>query len=350
MYNLSVQSIKPGMVLYDDIFSYSGKYILKANTTLTYDKIHLLIQNGINEVSLAEPDEVNMSHYNYLNKNPHFKVFCEVYNQCLIKFEKIMHCLDTGLDLNISRLIEIRNEIFENVNSGEQLIDYLYNLMSSEIQITYSHCFNCGLLCYIFAGWCGFSEEELDTITICGFLFDIGKTKVDDNLIWKPDKLTPEEFIQIQHHIHLGYDLIKNRKLPPHVVTVMIMHHERCDGSGYPAGIKEDRIDPYALIAAISDTYEAMTHPRAQRTALTPFQAIKVFESQGLSKYGEHNARIILKKIADMYVDRRVCLNTQAVARIADINDNALSKPTVYFNNILYDMRNYPDWEIIRLE
>lgn len=350
MYNLSIKSLKPGMVLYDDVFSPAGEYLLKANTTLSTDKIDLLLENGFDEVTLSEPDEVNISHYNYLNKSPHFKTFSEVYSQCLNKFAKIMHCLDTGLELNINSMLMLRNDILKNVYSNEQLIDYLYNLMSTETQITYSHCFNCGLLCYIFASWCGFSDEELDTITVCGFLFDIGKTKVDDNLLWKPDKLTPEEFIQIQHHIHLGYELVKNRKLPPHVVTVMIMHHERCDGSGYPAGLKEDRIDPYALIAAISDTYEAMTHPRAQRTALTPFQAIRVFEKQGFAKYGEKNTKIILKKIADMYVDRRVCLSTQAIARITEINEDNLSSPTVYFNNIFYDLRNYPDLEIIRLE
>lgn len=350
MYNLSIKSLKPGMVLYDDVFSATGEYIFKANTTLSPEKIELLLEKEIDEVTLSEPDEVNMTHYNYLNKSPHFKNFCNVYSECLNKFEKIMHCLDTGLDLNITSLITIRDKIFKSVNSGEQLIDYLYNLMSSETQITYSHCFNCGLLCYVFAKWCGFSDDELDTITISGFLFDIGKIKVDDNLLWKPDKLTPEEFIQIQHHIHLGYELVKNRTLPPHVITVMIMHHERCDGSGYPAGLKEDRIDPYALIASVADTYEAMTHPRAQRTALTPFQAIRVFEDQGLSKYGEKNTKIILKRIADMYIDRRVCLSTQAVGRIAEINDDALSRPVVYFNNVLYDLRNYPKLEIIRLE
>ena len=115
----------------------------------------------------------------------------------------------------------------------------------------------------------------------------------------------PEEYIQMQHHIHLGYELVKSRKMPPHVVSVMIMHHERCDGSGYPARLKENRIDPFALIAAIADTYEAMTHPRGKRVALTPFQAIRVFEEQGFGLYGS-----ILRqssRIAKMYVDR-VCV------------------------------------------
>ena len=58
----------------------------------------------------------------------------------------------------------------------------------------------------------------------------------------------------MQHHIHLGYDLIKNKRFSPRVINVMIMHHERCDGTGYPARLKADRIDPYAMLAAITDT------------------------------------------------------------------------------------------------
>ncbi len=189
----------------------------------------------------------------------------------------------------------------------------------------------------------------MDNLTIAGFLFDVGKTKISDELLWKPDKLTPEEFIQMQHHIHLGYDLLKGRNFPPHTVSVMIMHHERCDGSGYPARIKEDRIDPFALIAAIADTYEAMTHPRSHRAALTPFQAIRVFEEQGFEvKYGK-NIRPIMTRIANMYLQRRVCVTGNMEGRIIEIHEDALSRPTVFISNVEYDLRTRQGAEIIRM-
>ena len=90
----------------------------------------------------------------------------------------------------------------------------------------------------------------------------------------------------MQHHIHLGYDLIKNKKVPPRVINVMIMHHERCDGTGYPARLKADRIDPYAMLAAITDTYEAMTHPRAQRLALTPSRQFEASRNRASRNMG----------------------------------------------------------------
>lgn len=348
MYQLATQSLKPGMVLYQDIYTPARELLLKANSTLTEQDIQTLCEYNFREIALSEPDEIDMTRYKHLNLNPHFQVFNEEYTHTLNSFHKIMRTLDTGLELNITKLLSLRDDIFASVMNGEQLLDYLYNMMPDENEITYNHCFNCGLLCYVFGRWIGMEDEDLENLTVAGFIFDIGKTKISDELLWKPDRLTPEEFIQMQHHIHLGYELVKNRKLPPHVVSVMIMHHERCDGSGYPARLKENRIDPFALIAAIADTYEAMTHPRAQRVALTPFQAIRVFEQQGFDTYGQH-AKPILTRIANMYVGRRVCVTGNLTGEITEIHEDALSHPTVRINNVPYDLRTRQGAEITRM-
>lgn len=336
------------MVLYDDLYSPAKVLLFKANTVLTQERIQVLCENNFNEAALSEPDEINMPHYKYLHSNAHFRSFNEIYIRSSNAFQKIMRTLDTGLELNITKLLALRDEIFAALINDEQLIDYLYNMVPDENEITYNHCFNCGLLCYLFGKWVGMNEEDLENLTISGFIFDIGKIKIADELLWKPDKLTPEEFIQMQHHIHLGYELVKSRKLPPHVVSVMIMHHERCDGSGYPARLKENRIDPFALIAAIADTYEAMTHPRAQRIALTPFQAIRMFEKQGFEKYGA-NIKPILTRIVNMYPDRNVRLTGNVEGRITEIHEDALSYPTVFTNNVYLDLRTKQDMEIIQM-
>lgn len=348
MYKLSPHSLRPGMVIYDDIYSPGRELLIKANTPLTEDKIRLLNEYSFETIPLSEPDEIDMTHYKLLHGSSQFQRFNDVYTLSLNSFIKLVRVLDTGLDLNLSKLLALRDDMMDTVMNGEQLLDYLYNMMPNENEITYNHCFNCGLLCYVFGQWLGMRGEDLDTLTISGFLFDIGKTKIADELLWKPDKLTPEEFIQMQHHIHLGYELLKNRTLPPHIISVMIMHHERCDGSGYPARLKEARIDPYALIAAIVDTYEAMTHPRAQRPALTPFQAIRVFEEQGFEKYGRFIAPL-LKHIANMYVDRRISITGNINGRITAINEDALSRPVIFTGNSYHDLRATPYSEIIRM-
>lgn len=349
MYTFPVSTLRPGMVLYEDLYTPQNILLLKANTVLTEDKIILLKENDIENVALAEPLEINISHYEYLHNSEHFKNFTTIYDESVSSFIKLIRVFETGLDVNVDKFLSLRNDILHAVRNEDQLLDYLYNLMANENQLTYIHCFNCGLLCYIFAKWCGFPEEELDIITLCGFSFDVGKIKLSDQLLWKDGKLTPEEIIQMQHHIHMGYDLIKNKNLPPQITSVLIMHHERCDGSGYPAGIKEDRIHPYALLAGIADTYEAITHPRAQRTAMTPFQAIEVFEKQGLHKFGEKNAKKILSHIAVNYMDRQVVLDNGISGRVTEIHYDQLSRPTLYCEDRYIDLREHQEINIIRM-
>lgn len=349
MFCLPVDSLKAGMIIYEDIYDANGQIVVKSNTVLTDDRIQLLKYHQFEQISLAEPHESKMTRYKHLQSNESFKHFESVYNESFQVFMRLMKNLTNKLNINMDKFISLRNEVLASVKNGEQLLDYLYNLMPNENEITYKHCFNCGLMCTIFGEWCDIPEEEIDSLSMSGFLFDIGKTKIDDQILWKPDKLTPEEFEVIKHHIHEGYEIVKNRELPPHVVSVMIMHHERCDGTGYPAKLTKEKIDPFALIAAIADTYEAMTHPRSHRTALTPFQAIRIFEKQGFEKFGGENARIILSKIAKMYIERNVILSNGLSARISEINDEYISSPTVYGGNRFIDLKNEPDLEITRM-
>ncbi len=348
MFSLSIESVKPGMIIYEDIYSPSKEILFKANTELTEEKIQTLIDYNFSEILLSEPSEIDMPRYNHLHASAHFNHFKSVYEDSLTLFVKVMRTLDTGLELNTMRLLDIRDNIMACVMNGEQLLDYLYNLVPNETEITYIHCLNCGLLSYVFGQWLGYNVEDLDILTISGFLFDIGKTKISDDILWKPGKLTATEFQQMQKHIHLGYELLQGRHLPPHVVSVMIMHHERCDGSGYPAKLKENRIDPFAILAGIVDTYAALTHPRAQRVAMTPFQAIRAFEQQGLEKFGP-NVKTILSRIANSYIDRRICLTGNIKGRIAKINEDALSHPVIFTGTINHDLRSTPYTEIIRM-
>lgn len=349
MYFFPVSTLLPDMVLYDDCYTADNTLLLKANTLLTDETIQLLKEHKIENVSIAEPLEVNLSHYQYLYKSEHFKNFSLIYESCLNAFKNLIHLFNTGLEVQTEKLLDLRDQLLRAVKNDAQLIDYLYYMMPDEKQLTYIHCFNCGLLCYVFAKWCGIAKKEQDLITIAGFVFDVGKIKLSEELLWKTGKLTEEELYQLQQHIHMGYDLIKLKNLPSIVTTVLLMHHERCDGSGYPAGLKADRIHPYALLAGIADTYEAVTHPRAHRAAINPFQAISMFEKQGFDKTGVKNTKIILSHIALIYLNRRVTLNNNQTGRVCEIHGDYLSKPTIFYNNQLVDLREHPELEIVRI-
>ena len=121
--------------------------------------------------------------------------------------------------------------------------------------------------------------------------------------------------------------------LNSHIKKAALMHHERCDGSGYPMGLTMEEIDDYALIIAIADVYDAMTAARSYRAPLCPFEVIAEFEKDGLQKYKPKYILTFLENIANAYQNNRVMLSDGTSARIVLLNHRRLSKPLVQLDD-----------------
>lgn len=349
MFTLLVSALKPGMILWDDVYSLSNEILLRANCVLDDQKIELLQENQISEVDLKSADDIGTTQFERINRNSDFKRFSSVHEDGVAMCKRLVKNLAANLPVKLSSFNVITDSILETVRTNGQLLDFLTNMLSNEYEMTYTHCVNSALLCHIFGTWLNYPQETIDSLMLCGFLYDIGKTQLPEELIWKSGKLTDEERLQIRRHIHLGYDMLKDKELPPHVITTLVMHHERTDGSGYPAGLRSSKIDSYALFIAIVDSFEAMTHPRANRPALTAFQAIRNFEQEGFYKYGENTIRPILTKVAQNYLNCEVMLNNNIIGQIVEIHEDNLSRPTILCENLTFDIRMYPDVEIVRI-
>jgi HD-GYP domain-containing protein (c-di-GMP phosphodiesterase class II) len=111
------------------------------------------------------------------------------------------------------------------------------------------------------------------------------------------------------------------------------MHHERCDGSGYPQNLKGDAIEDFAEIIAIADVYDAMTAARSYRAPMCPFQVIAAFEKDGLGKYNTKFILTFLERIASTYQSNRVLLNDGRGGDIVMLNRRYLSKPIVQLDD-----------------
>jgi len=114
----------------------------------------------------------------------------------------------------------------------------------------------------------GLSGDEVDGIRIGGILHDIGKIYVPTDILMKPRSLTPLEFDLIKLHPQVGYDVLKAIDFPWPVPKIILQHHERMDGSGYPQGLQGDQILVEAKILGVADVVEAMASHRPYRPAL----------------------------------------------------------------------------------
>jgi putative nucleotidyltransferase with HDIG domain len=114
----------------------------------------------------------------------------------------------------------------------------------------------------------GFDALSQEGLLIAGYLHDIGKIIIPSEILCKPGKLTAEEYNLIKNHVQAGYELLKNVNFSWNIAQVVLEHHERLDGSGYPNGLKEDQISIQGRILAVADVVEAMSAYRPYRPAL----------------------------------------------------------------------------------
>ena len=114
----------------------------------------------------------------------------------------------------------------------------------------------------------GLSKDQIEGIVVNGNLHDIGKTCVPSEILNKPGKLSDIEFALIKTHPQAGYEIVRDIEFPWPVAEVLLQHHERMNGSGYPRGLDGEDILMEARIMAVADVVEAMASHRPYRPAL----------------------------------------------------------------------------------
>ncbi len=174
---------------------------------------------------------------------------------------------------NLSRTKNIADGIVKFAMYNTLAVPYLLRL-SSHDYYTFTHClqvaaFGLGLWLTVDKG----SEEEVLNFTLGCLLHDVGKSNISDKILNKPGPLNEEEFEEIKKHTLYGYDLMADT-VSEVSLDIILNHHERYDGTGYPNSLKADEISDNARIATIADVYDALTTHRPYARARDPFDAL----------------------------------------------------------------------------
>lgn len=122
-------------------------------------------------------------------------------------------------------------------------------------------------------------EDDIETVRVCSLLYEIGKIKIPSEILNKPGKLNDLEYELVRGHVQTGSEILSNIDFPWPVARVVLQHHERMDGSGYPNGLKGDQIMIEARILAVADVVEAMASHRPYRASLGVDAALEELEN-----------------------------------------------------------------------
>lgn len=247
-------------------------------------------------------------------------------------------------DLNTNKLLKETREVIALSDDPVHTFRMLRRVRRYD-DLTYIHSLNVAILCHEFANWMHMPEEEQDILTLAGLLHDVGKMGIPGKIIKKAGSLTEEEYEQIKQHPQKGYDFLKKHPLDERIMNVALMHHERCDGSGYPKGLKADDIDDFAKIVAIADYYDALTSARVYREPHCPFEVFRMLQ-QEREKFDPTYLAVFMEGVGSFYIGCEVVLSNQKRARIVDTNPTDQSNPIVKMDGLIVNLAMAPDIDV----
>lgn len=126
----------------------------------------------------------------------------------------------------------------------------------------------------------GLGSEELEILELAGLVHDIGKTGIPDDILLKPDLFNDQDRRIMEFHPLIGAKFFAKRLEEDRITNIILRHHERLDGSGYPQGLLAADIDPLSRITAVADVFEALTAKRPYKKALPPKTALKILHME----------------------------------------------------------------------
>jgi len=347
--------LRPGMKTAEDVYSYNNQMIMTRGTVLD-DKmitrlefysvlaIRVTEEDDVEEVQQQVDDAVDSSVYSQrIRSSKQFHEFERAFLKNTESFkDSLKSIVEKGEEINSTELLNGITNLISADMTSISVFDMLHNMRQYD-DFTYMHSMNVALICNVFAKWLGMSDKETELVTVGGLLHDVGKLKIPDNIMRKPDKLSPGEYNIIKTHSLQGYNILKDKNIDNSVKLCALMHHERCDGTGYPLGITGDKIDSLAKIVAIADVYDAMTAARIYRGPLCPFKVISIFESEGLQKYDSHYILTFLEHIATTYMNNTVRLNNGEEGNVVFMNKAQYSRPMIQCGDRFIDLSKEPD-------
>lgn len=333
-----VKNLKIGDVIASDIMYGGGSRPLVVRDSV----VTPYIKERLEELEIMS---VNIINNDYKPKNPEIikkekdkKIFKKQYSQNVDAVKDVFNDIIKGEKINLNKIDNISRGLIKNTSDIATTVESI-NEINEIDDDTYAHSINVSLYSMMLAKWMNLDDSEVKSIVKSGVLHDIGKGKLDKDILNKPGKLTDDEFNHIKKHTIYGYDICKPMIfLSDEIKNGVLMHHEKSDGTGYPLGIGTGKISFYAKIIGICDVYDALNSKRVYKEKQTPFDTFNQMIEIGKGKLDEEMLILFLKNIASLYVGSKVKTNMDQVGEIIHVPSENISRPIIKIDGTYYDL------------
>lgn len=284
-----------------------------------------------------------------LNKESNMFSIEETYNQTLKILRNIVEDIRFGRQLYFIPAEMCAIQICKYLNDDKNILTFL-NSVQDKNPYMYSHPTNVAFLSFVIGKWLNLDYPRLENLVRAGLLHDIGKAKMKDSLLNKADPLTLEEMEKLKTHPVIGYKILNSVNLfDPEVLQGVLLHHERMDGTGYPLGVKGEKINLFSRIIAIADTFDAITATRAYREKKSPLKAVEEIQANSFNHLDPYLCQIFVNNIIDYYSGREIRLSNEQIGNIVYINPIEITKPLVLCEDKYHDLSVEGDIEVVEI-
>ncbi len=205
----------------------------------------------------------------------------------------------------VNLIKKINNELKESQESLEKAylesIQTLRYTVEAKDRYTRGHSDRVAEFSVLIGKYMGLSEEDLKTLRIGGLFHDIGKIGIPDAILLKEGKLDDNEYSEIKNHPSIGKHILSNASIFSSIIPIVYHHHEKYNGTGYPEQLAGDQIPLFARIAAVADTFDAMTSKRSYRNAI-PLEYVRAeIEKCSGTQFDPQIAKVFLDILDNHY-------------------------------------------------
>ncbi|GAB2717261.1 HD-GYP domain-containing protein [Paenibacillus thermoaerophilus] len=340
MPKIQVSSAKPGDRLLEDVITKFGSVLLQKNRTLTardIDVLNAFLISTIDVQRSGETEPVQEQKADAPAMNEAEKPFHEAYDQLLQLLKKFFRIAESN---GVLPVIEIRKSLEQVLSHIDQY--HLLSFVPRQFQTKdylYHNSIQVALTSYQIAKSHGLPSKDWVPVALAGLLHDIGNMRIDRSILEKPGKLTKDELEEMRKHTLYGYQILKPiAAFNDGIKLSALQHHEKEDGSGYPMGLKGDKLHPYAKIIAVADIYHAMTSDRSHKKADSPYLVLEQLYKESFGKLDPYVVQTFLNKVTQVQNGVMVRLSDGRIGEIIFTNRDHPTRPMVNANGTIINL------------
>ena len=345
MQRVRVSQLTEGMITARNVFSTDGRMLLAADKEITESYIRRLQEMEVYAIYVRNPlfDDVEIP----------LVLSEETRNQSMQTVKRAFEVLrNKRNDVSFEEIQAVSRRIVAEVLRNRRALVHLTEIRSHD-DYTFAHSVDVCVLSVLVAVHLGYTEVKLQELAVGALLHDVGKTKIEPDLINKQTALDEDEMAIMRRHTMFGFDILRSYqgKMTLPSIHIALQHHEKYDGTGYPRGLSKDDIHEYSRIVSIADVYDAVTSDRPYRKALLPHEAYELMLFNGSQHFDPMILPLFLQRIAIYPVGTVVRLNTGDIGVVTSVPPEMPLRPTLrlildknrrlYPGVVEFDMQNH---------